>query len=100
MDRTLLDQDSLETALNTLNGKTSEPWRISDEKLHKEFVFGDFIAAFGFMTRAAMVAERLDHHPEWCNVYRKVTVNLSTHDAGGITALDFELATRMEALLE
>ena len=100
MNRTLLDQTTLKPALDALNGVASEAWQIRDEKLHKAFVFSDFIAAFGFMTRVAMVAERLDHHPEWCNVYRTVIVNLSTHDAGGITALDFELATRMEALLE
>jgi 4a-hydroxytetrahydrobiopterin dehydratase len=62
--------------------------------------FTDFVQAFGFMTRVALQAERLDHHPEWCNVYRTVTIDLATHDAGGITALDYELATRIEAVLE
>ena len=63
----------------------------------KTFEFADFVAAFGFMTRVALVAERMNHHPEWFNVYRRVEVKLTTHDAGGITELDFELARVMEA---
>jgi 4a-hydroxytetrahydrobiopterin dehydratase len=61
-------------------------------------VFKDFNAAFGFMTRAALVAEKLDHHPEWSNVYKTVDVTLSTHDAGGVTELDVKLAQAMNAL--
>ncbi len=60
-------------------------------------MFPDFVAAFGFMTQAAIHAQVMDHHPEWCNVYRKVDVRLTTHSAGGITGLDFELAARMES---
>ncbi len=100
MDRTVLNTEALNTALEALNAVTAVPWRLQEAKLHKQFEFDGFIGAFGFMTRAAMVAERMNHHPEWCNVYSTVIVDLSTHDAGGITALDFELATRMEALLE
>lgn len=73
-------------------------WSVVDGKLHREFRFADFVAAFGFMTRAAMIAERMNHHPEWFNVYNKVIVDLTTHDAGGISALDFELAAKMEEL--
>jgi 4a-hydroxytetrahydrobiopterin dehydratase len=61
-------------------------------------VFKDFNAAFGFMTRAALVAEKLDHHPEWSNVYKTVSVTLSTHDAGGLTTLDIALADAMERI--
>jgi 4a-hydroxytetrahydrobiopterin dehydratase len=64
----------------------------------KTFTFQDFSAAFGFMTRVALVAEKLDHHPEWFNVYKTVTVTLSTHDAGGLTALDIALAKAMDRL--
>jgi 4a-hydroxytetrahydrobiopterin dehydratase len=68
------------------------------EAIAKTFRFKDFNAAFGFMTRAALVAEKLDHHPEWKNVYRTVEVTLSTHDAGGVTELDLKLARAMETI--
>jgi 4a-hydroxytetrahydrobiopterin dehydratase len=68
------------------------------DAITKKFVFGDFNEAFGFMTRAALVAEKLDHHPEWFNVYKNVEVTLSTHDAGGLTALDVKLAEAMNRL--
>jgi 4a-hydroxytetrahydrobiopterin dehydratase len=66
------------------------------DAITKTFVFRDFNEAFGFMTRAALVAEKLDHHPEWFNVYKTVTVTLSTHDAGGLTELDIKLAEAMD----
>ena len=68
------------------------------EAIAKTFVFKDFNEAFGFMARAALVAEKNDHHPEWKNVYKTVEVVLSTHDAGGVTKLDIELATAMNAI--
>ena len=73
-------------------------WALQDGKLHREYKFADFVAAFGFMASAALVAERMNHHPEWFNVYSKVNVDLTTHDAGGISAKDFELAAEMERL--
>jgi 4a-hydroxytetrahydrobiopterin dehydratase len=73
-------------------------WSIVDGKLTRDFHFGDFVAAFGFMTRSALVAERMNHHPEWFNVYNRVEVALTTHDAGGITTLDLELARAMNEL--
>ena len=79
--------------LATLHG-----WSIQNDKLHREFQFENFVEAFGFMTRAAIVAESSNHHPEWFNVYNKVVVDLTTHDAGGISKYDFELATRMNQL--
>ncbi|RDV03962.1 4a-hydroxytetrahydrobiopterin dehydratase [Undibacter mobilis] len=66
----------------------------------RKFTFGDFNEAFGFMTRAALVAEKMNHHPEWSNVYRTVEVTLSTHDAGGVTELDLELAEAMEMIAD
>ena len=68
------------------------------DAITKKFVFPDFNAAFGFMTRAALVAEKLDHHPEWFNVYKTVEVTLATHDAGGVTELDIKLAEAMNRL--
>lgn len=71
----------------------------SDGKgIQRNFAFRDFNEAFGFMTRAALVAEKMDHHPEWFNVYRKVDVTLTTHDADGVTKLDVELATAMDKI--
>jgi len=68
------------------------------DAISKKFVFKDFNQAFGFMTRAALVAEKMDHHPEWFNVYKTVDVTLSTHDAGGVTELDVKLAAEMDRL--
>jgi 4a-hydroxytetrahydrobiopterin dehydratase len=73
-------------------------WTLRAGKLHREYTFPDFVAAFGFMTEVAHAAEALEHHPEWFNVWNRVTVDLNTHDAGGLTELDFTLAARMDAL--
>ena len=73
-------------------------WTIEGGKLHREYEFADFVAAFGFMTSAALVAQRMDHHPEWFNVWNRVRVDLTTHDAKGITTLDAQLARSMEEL--
>lgn len=75
-------------------------WTLLAERdaIHRRYVFADFVEAFGFMARAALVAERMDHHPEWTNVYRTVEVTLTTHEAGGLTRRDVELARRMNGL--
>lgn len=73
-------------------------WTVQDGKLHKEFQFDTFVTAFGFMTQLALIAESMNHHPEWFNVYNRVTIDLMTHDAGGISELDFEWASRADAL--
>ena len=73
-------------------------WQLVDGKLHREFKFADFVSAFGFMTQAAIAAETMNHHPEWFNVYNRVTVDLTTHDAGGLTRLDMQLAARMNQI--
>ena len=80
--------------------KSLPQWQLVDgrDALTRTFQFKDFNAAFGFMTRAALVAEKLDHHPEWFNVYNKVDVTLSSHDAGGLTELDLNLAKAMNAI--
>lgn len=74
-------------------------WTIKNGKLHRQFSFANFVDAFGFMTRIALVAERMNHHPEWRNVYRTVTIDLTTHDAGGITHKDIELAIAIDSLV-
>ena len=73
-------------------------WTIADGKLHKEFQFDTFVTAFGFMTQLALVAESMNHHPEWFNVYNRVTIDLTTHDAGGISELDFQWAKQADAI--
>ena len=82
-------------ALARLTGWTEVPGR---DAITRKFVFADFNEAFGFMARAALVAEKMDHHPEWFNVYKTVEVTLSTHDAGGVTELDLKLAAEMDKL--
>ena len=74
-------------------------WSLSNEKLQRQFVFRDFVEAFGFMSRVALLAEAMDHHPEWSNVYNRVEINLTTHDAGGISERDFTLAEHINSLL-
>ena len=73
-------------------------WRVVSGKLRREFRFADFVEAFGFMAKVAVVAEKLDHHPEWSNVYARVVIELVTHDAGGLSERDFELARRIDRL--
>ncbi len=74
-------------------------WTIKGGNLHHVFEFADFSEAFGFMTRAALIAESMGHHPDWSNVWNKVDVKLSTHSIGGISNLDFQLATKMQKLV-
>jgi len=90
-----LSQNLRETALAKLSGWAAASGR---DAITKTFTFKDFNEAFGFMTRAALVAEKMDHHPEWFNVYKKVEVTLSTHDAGGVTELDIKLAEAMDKI--
>lgn len=73
-------------------------WSLSAGKLHREYKFADFIHAFGFMATAAMAIEKKNHHPEWFNVYNRVVVDLTTHDAGGISKKDFELAHTLDEI--
>jgi len=89
-----LSQLEIEEQLENLSG-----WRVVNEKLHKEFQFDSFNQAFGFMARAAMEIEKMNHHPEWFNVYNRITVELTTHDAGGITTNDVNLAKILNSLV-
>jgi len=89
-----LSKEQIEAKLAALDG-----WALHDGKLRKEYRFADFVQAWGFMCRVALQAEKMDHHPAWLNVYNTVRVDLDTHDVGGVTTLDFELARKMDALL-
>lgn len=94
MARRKLTDTEIEEALATLPG-----WEVRGGKLHKTFKFGSFAEAIGWMVSVAVYADKMDHHPEWANVYGRVTVDLSTHDLGNaISPLDVELARRMDAL--
>jgi len=86
-----LTEAEAEAKLGTLSG-----WSSDGTKLQKQFQFADFVGAMGFMTTVAFAAEKLNHHPNWSNVYRTVDVTLWTHDVGGLSALDFELAAAMD----
>ena len=89
-----LSSEEIQKELSNLPG-----WSEVSGKLHKDFEFADFNQAFGFMTRAAMEIEKMNHHPEWFNVYNKISVDLMTHDAGGITQNDVTLAKILNSLL-
>ncbi len=92
MARERLSADEIAARLAGLAG-----WKLAEggKAICKSFAFADFNEAFAFMTRSALAAEKMDHHPDWSNVYSKVEVTLSTHSAGGLTELDFDLAKRM-----
>ncbi len=74
-------------------------WVLDQHKLYRQFVFRDFVEAFGFMSRVALLAEAMNHHPEWSNVYNRVDIHLTSHDAGGISERDFSLAGRINRLV-
>jgi 4a-hydroxytetrahydrobiopterin dehydratase len=92
-DRQKLSEAAVRARLSEIPG-----WELVEGKLHKTFRFASFVQAFGFMSSVALVAEAMNHHPDWTNVYNRVTIALHTHDVGGISALDFILAKRIEEL--
>ena len=89
-----LSAEEVQSKLPALTG-----WALVSGKLKKEFQFPSFVHAFGFMSKVALLAESMNHHPEWSNVYNRVVIELMTHDTGGISSRDFELAAKIEALL-
>jgi len=93
MDRTPLTPDAIAAALRDLPG-----WELREGNLHRDVELADVRAAFAFMTRVAFEAEDLNHHPAWSNVWNRVSIDLSTHDSGGITGLDVELARRISTI--
>jgi 4a-hydroxytetrahydrobiopterin dehydratase len=90
-----LNDTELEAALESLPG-----WTLVNGKMHREYAFADFVHAFGFMATSAIAIEAMEHHPEWSNVWNKVTVDLTTHDLGGITSKDILLANKLEAIAQ
>ncbi len=89
----VLDEEIIHKKLKALDG-----WNFIDNALEKEFQFKDFVEAFGFMTKVAFWAEKLNHHPDWSNVYNRVKIRLNTHDAGGVTEKDFKLASHIDQI--
>lgn len=89
-----LSAEEIQQALASLG-----QWDRDNDKIHRRFMFDDFNQAFGFMSRVALAAEAMNHHPEWKNVWNRVDIWLTTHDAGGLSALDFELAARINELV-
>lgn len=89
-----LSAEQVKQALSALSD-----WEMDGDRIHRRLVFDDFNQAFGFMTRVALSAEAINHHPEWSNVWNRVDIWLTTHDAGGLSSLDFELAGRIDGLL-
>jgi len=94
-DRTLLSETEITAALADHPG-----WSCIDDALHRTFEFKTFIAAFGFMTSVALIAEKLDHHPDWSNTYNRVQIAVSTHDRGGVTDLDVDFVSRVDGLTD
>jgi 4a-hydroxytetrahydrobiopterin dehydratase len=92
-----LTEDQIKSCINEVDG-----WSLVDgrEAIQKGFVFKNFVQAFGFMSQSALIAEKIDHHPEWFNVYKTVDVTLATHDVGGLTELDFQLAKAMDKIAQ
>lgn len=94
MTERTLEAAEIEAALASL-----PDWSLDAGRLYRRLDFADFVGAFGFMSRAALLAERADHHPEWTNVYNRVEIWLSTHDAGGLTKRDVDLARALDTLV-
>ena len=92
-------QAKLDSAVITQELEKLVEWNLSEQKLYRRFVFDNFVEAFGFMSRVALLAEAANHHPEWSNVYNRVDIYLTTHDAGGLTQRDFSLAGQIDLLL-
>lgn len=91
-----IDVNKADKELKNLNEQSSDDWVIEDGKLHKTFTFINFTKAFAFMTRVALQAEKLNHHPDWSNSYKQVEINLITHEIGGLSVKDFALASAIE----
>ena len=90
----LLEQNQLDSFI-----KKNPSWEINNKTIMKEFKFKNFIDAFGFMSKVALLSEKMDHHPDWQNTYNKVKINLTTHDKGGITTNDIKLAESIDKLI-
>ncbi len=94
-----LNQQQIDEALQNLNAEAEQPWRVQSAQLFKDFQFRDFRQAFGFISQLALLAEQQNHHPRWCNEYRKVEVSMTTHEVDGLSERDFKLAQAIETIL-
>ena len=94
VDRRPLSADEVARLVESLDG-----WELDGSSLRRQLVFDSFVQAFGFMAQVALIAERLEHHPNWSNVYNRVDIAITTHDAGGLTALDFEFVRRVDSVV-
>ena len=94
-----IPEQDLASLVDDLNGRGPGGWTAEDGKLRKTLLFPDFVTAFGFMAKVAIIAEKKNHHPEWFNVYNKIIIGLSSHDVGGISERDFELAEAIDRLI-
>jgi 4a-hydroxytetrahydrobiopterin dehydratase len=92
-ERKKLSEQEIAAALKSLDG-----WSVVNGKLHKEFKLRNFVQAFGFMSSVALIAEGMNHHPDWSNVYNRVVIDLVTHDLGGISSFDVEFASKVDKL--
>lgn len=93
-----LSNTEIEAKIKILNDGISQSWIIKNAKLYKSFAFNDFVRAFDFMTKISVIAENINHHPDWSNIYNKVDIYLTTHEVEGISERDFELAALIEEL--
>lgn len=94
-----LSGNEIQEKLRDLNIISENPWQLNGDAIEKEFLFEDFIHAFSFMTKVAIIVEKFNHHPEWTNIFNRVIVTLRTHEADGLTNLDFDIANEIEHLL-
>lgn len=95
-----LTLSDIQASIAVLNLSAREAWQIKKGKLHKTFIFADFISAFAFMTSVALSAEKMNHHPEWFNSYKRVEIDLFTHEVDGISEQDFSLAATIEKIYQ
>ena len=93
-----INTEHIEQELEQLNALSCEPWVLDNDCLMREFIFPNFAHAFGFMTQVALLCEKMNHHPDWSNVYNRVQIKLTTHEAGGISERDFQLAQAINQL--
>ena len=91
--------EPLDTAQKSALSTTLPNWVVDGNRLHRDLHFNSFVEAFGFMAKVALLAESKNHHPNWSNVYNRVSIDLTTHDLGGLSSLDVELASAIDALL-
>lgn len=94
-----LNENEIGLMLEELNIISEQKWQLNGDSIEKEFLFEDFVNAFSFMTKVAIVVEKFNHHPEWTNIFNRVIITLRTHEVEGLTKLDFDIANEIEHLI-